>query len=123
MKNTNKEQWLIDAENEINNFENSKYGKMSEKEFRGSERGNENVESGHLAKISKLGGKVVGDSHVESGHIDRLHKLVLTTDHQSNAGKSGGTKTGSKLWDCPHCGKQGKGPAMTRWHMSNCRHK
>lgn len=37
---------------------------------------------------------------------------------------SEGIKAG---WDrpiqtCPHCGKQGKGGGMTRWHFDNCKH-
>ncbi len=27
------------------------------------------------------------------------------------------------LYTCPHCGKQGKGPMMKRWHFQNCKHK
>ena len=34
MENNNKPQWLIDAENEIKNFENSKFGKLNDKQFR-----------------------------------------------------------------------------------------
>jgi hypothetical protein len=26
-------------------------------------------------------------------------------------------------YTCPHCGKQGNGPVMTRWHFDNCKLK
>ena len=27
------------------------------------------------------------------------------------------------VFECPHCGKTGKGPNMTRWHFDNCKFK
>ena len=32
-------------------------------------------------------------------------------------------KRNAEVRTCPHCGKQGKGFGMDRWHMNNCRHK
>lgn len=32
-------------------------------------------------------------------------------------------KMNSTVRTCPHCGKQGKGFGMDRWHMNNCRHQ
>lgn len=32
-------------------------------------------------------------------------------------------KRNNEARTCPHCGKQGKGFGMDRWHMNNCRHK
>lgn len=28
-----------------------------------------------------------------------------------------------EIIECPHCGKQGGLPSMTRWHLDNCKHK
>jgi hypothetical protein len=28
-----------------------------------------------------------------------------------------------EIIECPHCGKQGGLPAMTRWHLDNCKYK
>lgn len=48
MKNTNKPQWLIDAEKDINEFHETKHGKMTEKDFA---KYNRNV-NGRIAAIA-----------------------------------------------------------------------
>jgi general stress protein YciG len=89
----------------------------------GKSLGNLNKESGHLTEISKKGGKTTGKRNVENGHMKKIQVMSLTFEHQSNAGKKGGSTTGSKKWECPYCPKFGTGPAMTRWHMDNCKFK
>jgi len=37
-------------------------------------------------------------------------------------GRTGGKKVQVKR-ECPHCGKQGKGPNMSRYHFDNCKQK
>jgi hypothetical protein len=83
MENNNKLQWLIDAENEINNAANTKYGKMSDKEFRFSEKQSNAGKAG-----GKITGPIQGKRNVESGHLQSLR----STDHQINAGKNGGKR-------------------------------
>lgn len=49
----NKPQWLLDAEKAIQNFEDSKYGKMTDKQMRLSERGRINGSMADRSKITK----------------------------------------------------------------------
>lgn len=104
----NKPQWLIDAENEINEFAKTKIGKMSDKEFRKHDRQYTN-------------GVNRGIINNSNGTIERAIK-VSTSDSklQSIKGKKGGGITGKKEWTCPHCTKEGTGPTMTKNHMDNC---
>lgn len=83
MENTNKPQWLIDAENAINEFENSKYGKMNTKEFNISQR-------------SKIHGGVVKYVKNNPEHQKKAFAKMLekNPNHQSEAGKKGGAKGG-----------------------------
>lgn len=39
------------------------------------------------------------------------------------AQSKGGITQSSKIINCPHCGKSGKGMIMGRWHMDNCKFK
>jgi len=41
----------------------------------------------------------------------------------ANIGRKHGAVNGARPLICPHCGKQGKGFGMTRWHMNNCAHR
>ena len=43
----------------------------------------------------------------------------FTKEQQSKGGKV----QSSKIINCPHCGKSGKGMIMGRWHMDNCKLK
>jgi len=54
MDNTNKPQWLIDAENEINQFAETKLGKMSQEEFKFFER-QSNAGKAGVAKLREQG--------------------------------------------------------------------
>lgn len=47
-----------------------------------------------------------GRRHTESGHIQRI-----------------GAASMARELECPHCGKQGKGAIMGRWHFENCKLK
>jgi predicted GIY-YIG superfamily endonuclease len=46
---------------------------------------------------------------------------------QANGGKIGGKICGKLAANrhhlCPHCGKEGKGMTMLRYHFNNCKHK
>lgn len=53
-----------------------------------------NVESGHLQRISSLGGKTVAN------RPDHPNKVKV---------------------ECPHCGKVGQKFVMARWHFDNCK--
>ena len=89
----------------------------------GKIRGKKNVETGHLSKISIIGGKTQGPKlgkwAVESGQLNSLR----TPEHQSKAGKSGGTTTKNKVQTCPWCFKTIKGLNYNRWHGDNCKIK
>ena len=73
MENNNKPQWLIDAENEINNAANTKYGKMTDKEFRFSQ---------HQSYANKC-----ANDKMKADGFDPLAS-IRTKEHQSNAGKA-----------------------------------
>ena len=57
-----------------------------------------------------------------------LKNYVRTEEHNINLSKA---KLGKKLavpricneYECPHCGKIGKGPNMKRYHFNNCKKK
>jgi len=51
---------------------------------------------------------------------------VTTAEFKANTnyvGVNKGRKLKMKSRKCPHCGKEGKGGAMTQWHFDNCRYK
>lgn len=55
-----------------------------------------------------------------------IKKVVLTTEYRINREKyiltcQVNPKKPLKLLVCPHCGKQGKGPNMTRYHFNKCK--
>jgi hypothetical protein len=43
---------------------------------------------------------------------------ICDPEHQSKASKARWQKESLKT--CPHCGKEGKGPSMNRWHFDKC---
>jgi hypothetical protein len=97
--------------------------------------------------------KTVGDREQElqrqyGYEVDKIHYLTLTQRDYSKsanngvsssewktiqnkfdsntaiiAGSTGGITTQNKEYKCLHCGKEGKGTAMLRWHFDNCKHK
>jgi hypothetical protein len=104
----NKPQWLIDAENEINEFADTTIGKMSDKEFRIYDRQYTN-------------GVNRGITNNSNGTMEKAWKSSTSNPElQSNKGKKGGSITAKKEWTCPKCTKKGTGPTMTRHHMDNC---
>ena len=96
MENNNKPQWLIDAENEINNAANTIFGKMSDKEFRRKE-----ITSFAASCVSKENnikkGKSTGQKNVESGHLKSITK-PWTSYEAGLAGKKGGAKNVESGW-------------------------
>jgi hypothetical protein len=96
----NKPQWLLDAEAEIQKFEQTEWGKLTQKEFTrkqasheaGKTQGQKNVESGELQKRSKLGGqiggKISGRNNVLNGHLNS----ILNYELRSKGGKVSGRK-------------------------------
>jgi hypothetical protein len=145
----NKPQWLIDAEAEINKFEQTKYGKYTDgqlsKSIAGSWAGRKNVESGHLDRISTFESRSNGGkTNVESGHLDRIRTSEVCAKGGSIGGKtsgkiwmqnaiesglhkeassSGGTSATGKVYTCSHCKKEVKGPSFFRYHEDNCKLK
>jgi hypothetical protein len=130
MKNTNKPQWLLDAEKDINEFHETKYGKMSESNYnRGASR-RDNIEgqkkAAQAAKISRedsgyyqsekhinaakkggaATGSIIGKKHVETGFIKVLQKI--------------GTKASLELRTCSICGESVNTGNHSKWHEGNC---
>jgi len=109
------------ANKELPGLSFDELNKMNALTLAATETGRRNVESGHLTKISQLGGKKAGDMNRENGTMEKAWKASTSNSKlQSIKGKKGGTITGNKIHTCPHCTKQGKGPAMTKHHMDNC---
>jgi predicted RNA-binding Zn-ribbon protein involved in translation (DUF1610 family) len=75
--------------------------------------------SGQLKNASIKGGEVQGPKNVESGHLESIR----TKESCSKGGKNGSKISNSKIFNCPHCGKEGKGRTMKRWHFDKCKHK
>lgn len=72
-------------------------------------------------------GRKLSEEH--SSNISKsLKNYVRTEEHNKNLSKA---KLGKKLsvprvcntYECPHCGKIGKGPNMKRYHFNNCKKK
>jgi hypothetical protein len=96
MKDTNKPQWLIDAENEIKNFEESNYGKLTDKEFKRKEAAS--FAASCVSKENKsIKGKKGGLKHVESGHLKSISRLWNSEEAGIN-GKKGGSKNVETGW-------------------------
>jgi len=98
MKNMNKPQWLIDAENEIKSFEESKFGKMSNQEFKLSERQSNAGKSGGVISQQNitfeqrsLKSKKVNITLGAEGKIKRAKKAndVLTPEQRTFRNKKG----------------------------------
>ena len=61
MKDQNKPEWLLKAEQEQAKFRETKFGKMTQKEFEEFER-------------NSKGGQTSGNKNIESGHWDKVRK-------------------------------------------------
>ena len=137
MKNTNKPQWLIDAERDINEFHETKHGKMSQRQINYSESSrnktifndiNKNFEhqsnaslsrdaNERLIQFSKIktkehqskAGKVAGNKNVESGHWANIQKIATL-------------KANEKI-ECEHCKRMIDRKNHSRWHGDNCKLK
>lgn len=79
--------------------------------------GKKAADSGQLSKAAKLNWQVnwdkmqkamkaVGARHKASGHIQEI-----------------GSASMARQFECPHCGKYGKGAIMGRWHFEKCKKK
>ena len=69
----------------------------------GTTSGRRNTESGHCARIAKLGGHALSKEQLDAMREKSIAKL-------------------KEVITCPHCGKTGKAAGMLRWHMDNCKH-
>lgn len=132
MKDTNKPQWLIDAENDIKAFEETKYGKMTSRQFINSENARNVINK-------KAGGIATGKKSKELQKITGQFASIKTKEHQTNAAKKAGAKNvESGSWKktqeaahktlkiqhtCPHCNKTLSGLNYRRWHGDNCKLK
>jgi general stress protein YciG len=59
-----------------------------------------------MLTLSKEGGRKGGLSH-SKGHLSKVGKL-------------GGKTSVAIQLECPHCGKSGNRPIISRWHFDNC---
>jgi len=100
MENTNnKPQWLIDAENAINEFENSKYGKMDTKEF------NKKNQIEDWRQSGKIGINNFRKTNEFNKMQKELHKRAL--EKHPNMSSNGGKKR-AESFDFNHQSKAGK---------------
>jgi len=73
------------------------------------------------------------DSMMRNGFVCVLHTtwgtqseniMDQTIERRRARGKVGGKVAGKIAcnleYRCPHCGKEGQGPSMKRWHFDNC---
>ena len=56
-------------------------------------------------------------------NLTETERKVEAEKRESPKKKSSLAKRNHEVRTCPHCGKQGKGFGMDRWHMNKCRHK
>ena len=80
MKNTNKPQWLLDAEKDINEVHETNYGKLTDKEFKLKERQSNAGKSGGTSL--SLSGK---NNATHEGRLKAMSKM--TKEQRSNGGK------------------------------------
>ena len=132
----NKPQWLIDAENQINQFAESKIGKMSQEEFKFFEKqanagragGISAVKSGQLIEAARAGGSkqgpIQGKANVESGHLASITPKKGTKEALARGKKSAATAKarGSKPYTVIHCDSCNKTvtSGVIKRHGSNC---
>ena len=96
MENQNKPDWLIKAEEEQAKFNQSKYGKMTEKELKRFQAAS--LASSCVSKENRIkSGRIGGNKNVESGHLKNITKL-WHGESASNAGKKGGSKNVETGW-------------------------
>ena len=102
----NKPQWLIDAENEIKNFEESKHGKMTKHQISSSINGvNRNNDKESQSNAAKKLIKTLKDNgtykekqsnaaKIANANPNRIIKFasLKTKENQSNASKAANTK-------------------------------
>ena len=151
MENNNRPQWLIDAENEIKKFNETKHGSMSDKEFRFSEKQSNAGSIGGTENIKKNSEQLkAANAKWRNDNPDIVLKNCtnngyLTMSKYPNLAKENGKKTGAwavesghldnvrdinkmlegsnKIIKCPHCEKEGQLANMKRWHYDNCKFK
>ena len=136
MDNTNKPQWLIDAENEINQYAETKLGKMSQEEFKFFERQSNAGKSGGSSRSNKMSKDELTKAASLAGSASAAARKANGTfkDFQSNAGKAAwendhegmlsiakkalvkAGKVAYKRTVCSSCGKEGSKATTTRNH-------
>jgi hypothetical protein len=67
--------WLQQANEENIKFNNSEYGKLSDGKIKQKEIGLQNVQSGLLSKIGKIGGIEMGKRNKANGHLQKLNSV------------------------------------------------
>ena len=122
MSKNNKPQWLLDAEKAIQEFHETEFGKLTDKELRFKQK------QSHAASFS-------GRKAVITGQF----ASIKTKQHQIKAGIKGGTKLveSGKVWvnldkakktshsliRCSHCNLEGNLVNIKRHHNDNCKQK
>lgn len=67
--------------------------------------------------VAEANRRRTGKSNPMFGRRDGGAKTKLGLSTLSEVGKA----TTQYDYSCPHCGKEGKGPGMMRWHFDKCR--
>lgn len=75
-------------------------------------------------QITKASEKIRNSNHPSIlGKTFGKYNLKSTKESCAKGGKMIGNIVGNRIHTCQYCGKIGKGRAMYRWHMDNCKLK
>lgn len=116
MENTNKPQWLIDAENEIQNFADSKYGKMTDGQI-GLSLGGQY--GGSKSKGKKQSKEAINNNRLsQTGKkLSEEHKLKIS---KSNKGKIRSEESKEKNSKNSKGNKSRLGQTNSKKHRDKC---
>ena len=98
MKDTNKPQWLIDAENEIKNFEESEYGKLTDKEFKQSTKMINMKECANNSENWLKHAKEFGNQAVKNGYLNKAREINIKSGNAKKFGKILGDNAVKNSW-------------------------
>lgn len=62
------------------------------------------------------------DGDKQNNHVDNLEWATYQENAQHAWANGLKVSTPAKEYLCPHCNKLGRGSAMFRWHMENCKY-
>ena len=110
--------WLEEAKGIIDEFHNTKYGKMTQEQMNKSYAGSisRSVKTNEEERLTKL---KEGVNNSEAHARTRVENVSKTWNCKKRTAAA--AESSKELVTCPHCGKEGKKSGMKSWHFDRCK--